>query len=545
MSLDFIKDLLKKRGIVNKTEIEKFLNPSYEDRHDPFLMKDMKKAVERIKKAIDKDEKITIYSDYDCDGIPGAVVFSDFLEKIGFSNFEVYIPDRHDEGYGLNMSAVESILKNGTKLLVTIDLGITAIEEALLLKEKGVDLIITDHHEPKEVLPECFAILNPKTDDYPEKMLCGSGVCYKFVEGFLSKYGTEYSVPNGWEKWLLDMVSLATLSDMVPLLGENRVFAKYGLLVFRKTKRPGLNALLSELSIDKRFISEDDITFMITPRINAASRLDDPMIAFRLLSTKDAKEAMLLAKKLSEINDTRKKLVAQTVKEAKKRLAKRETGKVIVIGDPTWRPGILGLVASKISEEYGKSTFVWGEDGGGEIKGSCRSFGDEDVFTLMDKTKDSFVSFGGHKGAGGFSVSKDKIHFLEEELSKNSKRGENETGEVESIFDTTLSLIDVSRESAEMLRKMSPFGFGNPKPIIKFEELNLKNLRKFGKDKSHLELIVSDKSGGQDRKVIYFFAKDDDVAALEEIDIFSLKAHIDESYYGGSYELRLRYVSID
>ena len=414
-----IYQLLEKRGILDEEQIEIFLNPDYErDLHDPFLMRDMDHACTRIFEAIEKKEKIIIYADYDCDGIPGAVILQDLFKKVNYENYEVYIPGRNSEGYGLNMEALEQFSKNKTKLLITIDLGITAIKEVKQAKKYGIDVIITDHHLSKETgLPDAYAILNPKVDDYPEKMLCGAGVIFKFVQGFIKKYGEYYKVKNGYEKWMLDMAGLATLSDMVPLVGENRAIAYFGMKVLRKSPRPGLIRLFKKINIDQRHLVEDDIVFMITPRLNAASRMDDPKRAFELLSTNDEINADILANHLSKINDDRKNIVIQIMREINKKLSIREKREVLVIGNPLWRVGVLGLVAGKLSDEHKKPVFVWGKDENDIIKGSCRSDGSVSVVELMTHTKEHFLEFGGHELAGGFSVDSEKIHFLEEVLS--------------------------------------------------------------------------------------------------------------------------------
>ncbi|MDO8660156.1 MAG: DHH family phosphoesterase, partial [Candidatus Parcubacteria bacterium] len=322
--------LLEKRGILPEQK-DTFLNPDYErDMHDPFLMRDMERACVRLFTAIENNEKIIIYADYDCDGIPGAVIMQDLLKLVNYKNYEVYIPQRNSEGYGLNMEAIEQFAKANVKLLITIDLGITAIAEVAQAEVDGIDVIITDHHLAKQkdnflgsseggqpdqlenhlfALPKAYAILNPKVDDYPEKMLCGAGVVFKFAQGFLKKYGEYFKVRSGAEKWMLDMAGLATLSDMVPLVGENRVIAYYGMKVLRKSPRPGLQKLLAQMKIEQKFLSEDDIGFMITPRLNAASRMDDPMRAFELLSTDDVVQAGILASHLTKINDERKTIV--------------------------------------------------------------------------------------------------------------------------------------------------------------------------------------------------------------------------------------------
>ncbi len=313
---ELLRTLLEKRGITDEASAEIFLNPDYaRDLHDPFLMKDMEKACVRLYEAIDAGEKIVIYADYDCDGIPGAVILNDLLKLVGYKNYEVYIPQRNSEGYGLNLEAIKKFALSGVKLLITIDLGITAVAEVAQAEVDGIDVIITDHHLPHETLPRAYAILNPKIGDYPEKMLCGSGVMFKFVQGFLKKYGEYFKVRDGAEKWMLDMAGLATLSDMVPLTGENRAIAYFGMKVFKKSPRPGLQKLLKKMNIDQRYITPDDIGFMVTPRLNAASRMDDPMRAFELLATDDEVQGGMLADHLSKINDERKTIVKGIMRE--------------------------------------------------------------------------------------------------------------------------------------------------------------------------------------------------------------------------------------
>jgi len=380
----------------------------------------MQRAIDRIETAMKAAEKIVVYADYDCDGIHGAVIMHDFFTKLGYQNFSIYIPDRHHEGYGLNRPAVEQFMKDGVTLIMTIDLGTTNHEDILFAQKNGIDVIVTDHHLPHATLPEAYAVVNPKIGDgYPDPMLCGSGVVFKLVQAFLAKYGKEYNVGAGWEKWLLDMAGLATLSDMVPLTGENRVIASFGMQVIPKSPRPGLSQLLRKLNIDQRTLTEDDLTFMITPRLNAASRMDSPMRAFELLSVRDEVQAGAVADYLTKINDERKRLVAAIMKDVKHKLAERTLGSVIVIGNPEWRVGILGLIAGKVCDEFDRPVFVWGREGtNGDtvVKGSCRSNGSINVVELMQSGKENFLDFGGHELAGGFSAAQDSIHFLEEKL---------------------------------------------------------------------------------------------------------------------------------
>jgi single-stranded-DNA-specific exonuclease len=384
---EILRKLLYYRDIKTKKDADIFLNPVYEENYDPFLMKDMDIAVDRIFRAIDNDEKILIYSDYDADGIPGAVILHDFFEKIGYKNFSNYIPHRVIEGFGLNIEAIDSFVEKKVDLIITIDCGISDIKEAKNIKENKIDLIITDHHLPKidskgdEELPEAVAILDNKIKGckYPDKNLCGSGVVFKLVQALISKLSTfnfinfkTKAIATGWEKWLLDMVAIATISDMVSLTGENRIFAYYGLKVLRKSPRPGLQKLLSITKVDQKNITEDDIGFMISPRINAASRMGIPEDAFLLLTTKDEKEADKYAIHLNKINDERKGIVASMVKEIKKHWKEfdpEKKRKVLVAGNPDWKPSLLGLVANSLLDEHDGPVFF-----GGVKKAKSRKF---------------------------------------------------------------------------------------------------------------------------------------------------------------------------
>ncbi|MEK7157141.1 MAG: DHH family phosphoesterase, partial [Patescibacteria group bacterium] len=335
---DLTASLLARRGIVTKEDAERFLNPSYDlHLHNPLLMIDMQKAARRFADAILAKEKIAVWSDYDCDGIPGGVLMHDFLKKAE-ADFENYIPHRHEEGYGMNVSGVERLAKSGVKLIVTVDSGITDIEPVARANELGMEVIVTDHHLPRHaealgeggsqiILPSAFAILNPNArpdETYPYKSLCGSGVAWKLVCATLEIEPTlREKIPVGWEKWLLDMVGLATIADMVPLTGENRVLATYGLLVMRKSPRIGLQKLCRGMRVDQHSITEDDIGFMIAPRVNAASRMGDAREAFRLFTTTDENEADDLAKKLERANRQRKAEAGAITRAVHTRLKER------------------------------------------------------------------------------------------------------------------------------------------------------------------------------------------------------------------------------
>lgn len=577
-----VRTLLFHRGIETKDAAEKFLNPDYErDSSDPLLMLDMEKAAERILKAMEGGEKIIIYGDYDCDGIPGSVVLHDFFKKIGYANFGNYIPHRHNEGYGLNALALEKFSREGVNVVVTVDCGIVDYGPAEHAQSLGIDLIITDHHLPGEKLPEAFAVVNPKRpgDTYPDKMLCGAGVAFKLVQALLktpvplhlfrgggwegvggvtnptpalpSKEGREQTlreylnIPKGWEKWLLDMAGLSTVADMVPLQNENRMIAHFGLKVLRKSPRVGLKKLLNKMRVDQTTLTEDDIGFSIAPRINAASRMDVPLRAFELLSTDDEETAEALATHLEKLNTERKGVVAGMIKEAKHVLSEREVGAVIVTGDPRWAPGLLGLAANSLVEAFGRPAFVWGKDEEGRIKGSCRSDGTVSVVELMSRTKEYFVQFGGHEASGGFMVAHEHVHILETKLSEMYEQMEKKPVEEGGIFvDAKLSLDDLNWKNYDEMTKLSPFGQGNPKPIFLFEDLRIEGVKEFGKTGTHLELLFKNSSGKQIKAIGFFRGSTHNGEELVAGQTVSLLAAIEKDTFRRFPELRLRVIEI-
>ncbi len=546
---DTVRNLFIGRGVFTNTQAAAFLSPDYDAHtHDPFLMRDMQKVIERVYKAVKEQQKVIIFSDYDADGIPGAVVLHDMFKKIGFTNFEVYIPHRHNEGFGLNMAAILEFKEKGARLIITIDCGISDVEKVARAEELGMNVIITDHHVPHEVLPPAYAILNPKLIDcpYPEKMLCGSGVIFKFVQAFLKNHGSEFKVPIGWEKWLLDMVGIATLSDMVPLVGENRVFAYYGLKVLKKTPRPGLSQLFSKLRVKREHLTEDDVGFTISPRINAASRMGEPEQAFKLLSTDDEALAGAYADGLEQVNNERKGTVAALVKEIKKILSERDmySKRVIVAGNPSWRPALLGLAANTFATEYGKPVFLWGRDGDNVIKGSCRSGKSGSVLALMQHIPDIFIEYGGHGAAGGFAVKTEAIHILEAELEAASVKLDQELREPSEYVDAHISLEDISWNLYKDIERLAPFGTGNTKPLFMVKGAYIDSIKSFGKEGNHIEIVFSDSHKRKISAIQFFMSKDSlpkHVLPQSSVDIV---VHLEKSVFKNYPELRLRIVDI-
>ncbi|MDZ4284507.1 MAG: single-stranded-DNA-specific exonuclease RecJ, partial [Patescibacteria group bacterium] len=618
-----VRALLFRRGISEAEDARKFLAPDYtRDTHDPFLMKDMERAVDRILEAIERGERIVVYNDYDCDGIPGGVILHDFFQKIGHNNFTNYVPHRYSEGYGLNSEAIEQFRVEGVSLVITVDCGITDVAEVTQAQGSGIDVIITDHHLPlvdqlsgEQVIPAAYAVINNKQrdDGYPFKELCGAGTAFKLVQavlmrlrmgasggegmsrlgcsarhereterGVLEATASEYrsrersNAPNldipkeGWEKWLLDMAGLATIADMVPLHGENRTLVHFGLTVLRKSPRPGFQQLLRRARVAQRSLTEDDVGFMVAPRINAASRMGEPMEALRLLATRDVLEGGVLAEELHALNERRKGLVAGMVREARARfeeyLREREARLLVVLGSPSWMPGLLGLAANSLVEEYQRPVFLWGRAGSETIKGSCRSDGSVNVVELMSAVRaDVFLDFGGHERSGGFSISHEYIHTLEAALEEAHGKilgGEGlapvsagAAGMIHKV-DAELSLADLSWETYREIAALAPFGIGNPKPLFVLRDLTITRVRTFGRDGGHLEIrfsdvgkypmsITSSRTTISPVPAVGFFMKPDGFSvALEQGARMNLLAHLEASYFRTTPELRLRIVDI-
>ena len=553
---DLTAALLARRGITTKAEADKFLNPSYENHlYDPLLMTDMPKAARRLADAILSGEKIAVWSDYDCDGIPGGVLMHDFLKKAE-ANFENYIPHRHNEGYGMNVAGVQMLAENGVTLVVTVDSGITDVEPVARANELGMEVIVTDHHLLVETgLPPAFAVLNPnaRTDEtYPFKSLCGSGVAWKLVCATLAvEQRLREKVGEGWEKWLLDMVGLATIADMVPLIDENRVLASYGLIVMRKSPRLGLQKLCRGMRVNQRFVTEDDVGFMIAPRVNAASRMGEARDAFTLFTTTDESEADELAKKLEKLNRSRRAEAGAITRAVHARLKEREVRSVIALGDPEWRPALLGLVANNIADEYERPVFLWGREGNLSLKGSVRSGGATHIMELMQATENIFAEFGGHKAAGGFTVLDSEVFFLEDRLVEAYERvvaGKIEEDDLAMHADAELTPEEVTLEFLKKVDRLSPFGIDNPKPLFLLRDVVAKEISRFGKGEEHLKIkINSPLNFGQDLDAVAFFAKGPVARTADTLTNGSrvnLLAHLERDTFSRTNPVRLRLLDI-
>jgi single-stranded-DNA-specific exonuclease len=505
---DFTAGLLARRGIVTAEDAEVFLSPSY-DAHigDPLLIFNMPKAAKRIADAINAQERITVWSDYDCDGIPGGTVLHDFFKKAK-ANFTNYIPHRHLEGFGLNESGIKKLAEEGTTLIITVDCGISDVEQVAYANSLGIEVIVTDHHLPRrdatgaEELPPAFAVVDPKQEGETNAFrdFCGGGLAWKLACAVLA---------TGFK-------GREDIPDMVPLTGENRVIAKYGLLVMRKSPRIGFQKLCSVARVTQRFITEDDVGFMIAPRVNAASRMGTPRDAFELFTTTDEARADELAKELEKVNRSRKASGAAVTRAAHERLEKRKEelgGKlpaVIAMGDPDWRPGLLGLVANSLAEEYERPVFLWGREGSITAKGSCRAGSKGvSVVELMALTTDVFVEAGGHAASGGFTLKDDAVFFFEERMCEAfAKMPPTTLADRTRIADHAIEHADDLRALLKRTEQLAPYGMSNPKPVFALQGCEVTQVSWFGKGEEHLRVRVTRDDGFNQAtlEAITFFA---------------------------------------
>ena len=482
-----LSTLLTNRGIIEEAEITKFLNPKRSDFYDPFGMPDMEKAVERILKAIENKEQIIIYGDYDVDGITSVTVLKSFLEERGIQ-VNVYIPNRLNEGYGLNKTAVEEIVKQGNKLMITVDCGITAVDEVEYAKTFGIETIITDHHEPAEELPKAIAVVDAKRKDnkYECRNLAGVGVVFKLIQALSIKLGLDQ---KEYLKYL-DIVCVGTISDIVPLTDENRVIVKLGLKLVEQTKNLGLKEILQSCGYSK--INSTTISFGVAPRINACGRMGHQEEALNLLLSKDGNEVKELTQKINEYNKTRQEIEKNIYNEAVEQIEKEglDTQNTIVVSGKGWHHGVIGIVSSKITELYFKPSILLCEEDG-ECKGSGRSIPGFDLHEALMECNDTIDKFGGHAMAVGININKEKVEEFKEEFEEIAK--EKEVDKIIPILnlDAEIKLDDVNKEMVDSLKELEPFGEDNKMPIFAFRNLKIDSIRSLS-DGKHLRLSVKD-----------------------------------------------------
>lgn len=479
--------ILVNRGIIEEEQIEKFLKPKRSDFYNPYGMPDMNIAVERIMKAIENKEKTIIYGDYDVDGITSVTVLKSFLEERGL-HVGVYIPNRLEEGYGLNKKAVEYIAEQKYSLMITVDCGISAVEEVEYANQLGIETIVTDHHEPGNELPNAIAVVDAKRKDnqYQCRNLAGVGVVFKLIQAIGIKMGLE---EKEYLKYL-DIVCIGTISDIVPLTDENRVIVKLGLKLVEQTRNLGLKSILQASGYNK--IDSVTISFGIAPRINACGRMGHQEEALNLFLSKDINEVNELTQKLNEYNKTRQEIEKRIYKDAttqieEQGLANKNT---IVLMGKNWHHGVIGIVASKITEMYFKpSILLCEEDDLG--KGSGRSIPGFDLYEALTECKESINRFGGHAMAVGINVKKDKLEEFKEKLEQISK--EKNIEEIVPILkiDAQISLDEINKEMVNSLKKLEPFGEENKNPLFVFKNLKIDSIRALSEGK-HLKLTLKD-----------------------------------------------------
>jgi len=488
-----VVQLLYNRGLKTQDEIDEFLSPDYsKDIHDPYLFKDMEHACHRIYKAIKEQELITVYGDYDADGVSSSVILRSVLKNLG-AKVEVYLPHREKEGYGLNKKAVEE-LATKTKVIITCDCGISNIEEVALANDIGVDVIITDHHTIPEELPKALAIIHPqvKGEKYPFKYLAGGGVAFKLAQALLAHAKNDLSAKEkeGGEKWLLDMVALSTVADMVPLLGENRTLLKYGLLVLKKTQRLGMKKLIEVANLDIDKVDTRAIGFSIAPRVNAAGRMDHANLAYYLMIEEDEAKATELAAELNQSNLDRQKLTERIVREAKAQNI-NENDSLLVFYDPDWSSGLTGLVAGRLSRDYSRPVFVMTKVDE-NIVGSGRSIPEFNIIEALQDNEELLIKYGGHPQACGFSMDPaNREEFTQTMKSLATQKLKDIPFQSKLDIELTIDFEDISWDLVDLLEKFRPYGQLNPEPLFMSTGLTITSIRQVGNDGKHLKLEVS------------------------------------------------------
>ena len=497
--------LLIRRGITTESAAKRFFRPQLADLINPFLMKDMDIAVDRLNDAMGRKERILVYGDYDVDGCTAVALVYKFLLQF-YSNIEYYIPDRYDEGYGVSKKGIDYAKEQGVKLIIILDCGIKAIDEIAYAKEQGIDFIICDHHVPDEKLPDAVAILNPKREDdpYPFKDLCGCGVGFKFMQAFAKNNGIPFSrlIP------LLDLCAVSIAADIVPIVDENRILAFHGLKQLNQNPRVGLKAIIDICGLNNRELSMSDIIFKIGPRINASGRMENGRESVDLLVEKDLGMALRMAKHINEYNEQRKDIDKQMTEEANQIVARLENQKhqsSIVLYDENWKKGVIGIVASRLTEIYFRPTVVLTRDGD-YATGSARSVTGFDIYSAIKSCRHLLVNFGGHTYATGLTLKWDRIkefrmafqqyvddHILPEQTEANLK------------IDSVIDFKDITKRLHNDLKKFSPFGPGNPKPL--FCTLNVYDYgtsKVVGREQEHIKLELVDSKSSNVVKGIAF-----------------------------------------
>ena len=485
-----ISNLLLQRGVTDFEAARTFFRPSITDLHDPFLMKDMDKAIERIELAISRNEKILVYGDYDVDGTTAVALIYSFFKGF-YHNLDYYLPDRYKEGYGVSTAGIDYAVSNNISLIIALDCGIKSIDKVQYANEHGIDFIICDHHRPGNILPSAVAVLDPKRDDcnYPFKELSGCGIGFKLAQAYAKKH----DIPFEPIQPLLDLVAISTAADIVPITGENRILVYYGLQWLNKNPRPGIKAIL-ELAQIKRELNVTDVVFIIGPRINAAGRILDARQAVDLLISANRADALLEGKGLNATNKERKDLDLKITEHALQLIqedSRFHNRKTTVLFHPEWSKGVIGIVASRLTERYYRPTIILTESNG-KATGSARSIKDFDIYNAIESCSDLLEQFGGHMYAAGLTLSLENIDRFIEKFEQVVSSTIDERLLIQEIeIDATIRLKDITPSFFNVLKQFAPFGPGNMSPVFKTE-----NVRDTGTSRvvgnNHLKLNIAE-----------------------------------------------------
>jgi len=490
--MSLFEQLLKARGLEGETR-ELFLSPQYEAKHDPFLLPDMQAAVERLVIARERQHKITIYGDYDIDGLTATTVLLDAFESFGFKSVDAFIPNRFVEGYGLTVDAVERIAAAGAQLIVTVDCGSLSEKEIIRANELGVDVIVTDHHNVAPVQPPAIAVINPKRPDheYPFIDLAGVGVAFKLVQALQTRLD---GLPIGQEKWLLDLVALGTVCDVVTLVDENRANVYWGLKVLSQTRRAGLKALMAVAAVEPEKVNARSLGFGLGPRMNASGRLETAQHALDMLRAQEPMLAMEKAQQLDLLNQSRRADQDRIFKAAIIQAEQYKDDPVLVVSHADWNHGIIGIVAAKLLEKYKKPTYVL-QEMGEQSKGSARSYGDFSAADAIRASDDIITKGGGHKLAAGVTLPTENIEVFRRRVNEfyRSQKLFNQAALLLPKADVTVANFnEIDEPLLQQLEALEPYGNGNPEPVFKSVGVLVTHLRRMGADAQHIKLTLQD-----------------------------------------------------
>ena len=501
----FESKILVLRGIDNYQKAREFFKPKQEDIHNPFLMADMQKAVERVATAIENGEKILVYGDYDVDGTTAVALMYLYLSKIVEKKFlDFYIPDRNSEGYGISTEGIDFAKANGFSLIIALDCGIKASDKIDYATTLGVDFIICDHHLPGDEIPKAFAVLDPKRKDcrYPYKELSGCGVGFKLCQGL----NTIYKIPEIELFDLTDLLAISIAADIVAMTGENRVLAKLGLKVLRKTRKLGFRLLIPEEKLSIFDIT--NIVFEIAPKINAAGRISHGKAAVELMVSDNLKHAQQIVGDIMSLNDERRELDMNSTTDALQQIQDSNHSQkfTTIVYNPEWNKGVIGIVASRLTETYYKPTLVFTDGNNGEMVASARSVSDFDVHEVLDACSDLFLKFGGHQAAAGLSMEKDKFEEFKIKFEKAVADKIKDYQKVPSVqIDTIIDIDHLNREFYNFHRKLSPFGPHNMKPVLVLQNQKVSGFVKtMGKENNHVKFFIRQESTGRNIECIGF-----------------------------------------